>query len=149
MTGGPVDPVEAVLDRASTGLALAEQHELRRLVGEGLADIDPVVGRDDLAVEVGAVARIPPGERVSWARRFANERRAFRLSRRSFELLEAFHRGADVAGEARDLLTEAESVLERDLDEDIRYQLGDVALECRYILSGGTGPASLRTPKTH
>lgn len=149
MTRDPVDPVDAVLDRASTGLALDDQQEIRRFVREGLADIDPVVGRDDLAIELGVVARIPPDERVRWARRFADERRAFRLSRRSFELLEAFHRGTDVAGEARDLLAEVETVLERDLDEDIRYQLGDVALECRYILSGGTGPASLRTPKTY
>ena len=143
------DPVGDVLARAAADLTADEGDELRRLVREGLSEIDPVVGPDDLAIEIGVVARIPPSERLGWSRRFAAQRRSFTLLRRSFALLESFHRGADVTRQAEELLGEVEHVLEGDMDDDIRYELGDVALESCYILSGGTGPASLRTHKAH
>jgi hypothetical protein len=113
----------------------------------GLAEFDPVVGPDDLVVEIEAATDVPPGERLAAAARFAEQRRAFSLGRRSGELLRGFASGADVADEAERLLAEILAVLADVSDYGVRRELGDYATECRYILSGGTGPNSLRGTK--
>jgi hypothetical protein len=116
-------------------------------VRAGLAEFDPVVGPDDKVIEIEAATDVPPGERLAAAARFAEQRRAFSLGRRSGELLRGFASGADVADEAERLLAAITSALAEVDAEDVRRELGDYATECRYILSRGTGPLSLRGSK--
>lgn len=143
------DPVTGAIARATAGLSDADTREVADRIRQGLADIDPVVEPDDLAIEVDAALDVPPGDRVAAARRFAAHRRAFSLSRRSWALLEAFTAGdlADPWSDAAALLADVEDAIGATADRDIRYQLADYALEARYVLSGGAGPISLRGVK--
>lgn len=143
------DPVTAAIARATAGLSAADTREVADRIRQGLADIDPVVEPDDLAIEVDDALDVPPGDRVAAARRFAAHRRAFGLGRRSWALLEAFIAGdlADPGPDAAALLADVEDAIDATADQDIRYQLGDYALEARYVLSGGAGPISLRGAK--
>ncbi len=62
------------------------------------------------------------------------------------ELLTAFADGRDVAADAARLLTEIQSALAKTGDDGIRRELGDYATECRYVVSGGTGPTVCEAP---
>ena len=161
------DPVTAAIGRATAGLPDADAKAVDDLVRRGLADIDPVVGPDDLAIEIDAALAGPPAGRVDAARRFAAHRRAFRLGRRSWELLTAYVAGAvtdrEAVARARELLADIDAALDaggtpegigkaadkgRGPDDDARRrELGDYALEARFVLSGGAGPISLRGGK--
>lgn len=141
------DPVEATLDRRAAELPEEQRGRFVELMRAGLAEFDPVVGPDDKVIEIEAATDVPPGERLAAAARFAEQRRAFSLGRRSGKLLCAFADGADVAGEAERLLAEILAVLADVSDYGVGQELGDYATECRYILSGGAGPNSLRGAK--
>jgi hypothetical protein len=149
MTGA--DAVGAAIARAVAGLSVEDAAEVRRAVGDGLADIDPAVGPEDLAIEIDAALDVPIAERVAAARRFASHRRAVRLARRSWELLSAFAAGeipaSAASARARDLLADVDAAIAAAPDEATRYRLGDYALEARFVLSGGAGPISLRGAK--
>jgi len=140
-------PVEEALDRAAEGLPPADAERFRSLMRTGLSYFEPVVGPEDQAIEVAAVADVPKDRLLAAAARFAAERRAFALGKRSLALLQAFTRGGDVQAETRDLLDEVLAAIESEPDEAVRHELGSYALECRYVLSGGTGPNSLRGSK--
>jgi hypothetical protein len=140
-------PVDEALARAAADMPRGDRDEFQRLMRAGLAEIDPVVGPDDLAIEIDAAVDVPPGDRLAAARRFAADRRAFSLGRRSGELLTAFSAGQDVAAQAAALLTRITAAIDGGGDDDILRELGSYATECRYILSGGTGPTSLRGAK--
>jgi hypothetical protein len=140
-------PVDEALQRAAADMPSADRDEFRHLMRAGLAEIDPAVGPEDLAIEIDAAVDVPPGDRMAAARRFAAERQAFSLGRRSGELLAAFSTGQDVVPEATALLTRITSAIDAGGDDDILRELGSYAIECRYILSGGTGPNSLRGAK--
>jgi hypothetical protein len=141
------DPVEEALDRAAAGLSAQDADRFRSLMRTGLSYFEPVVGPEDQAIEVAAVADVPKDQLLAAAARFAAERRAFALGKRSLALLQAFSHGDDVRADARDLLDEVLAALESEADEGVRHELGSYALECRYVLSGGTGPNSLRGAK--
>jgi hypothetical protein len=145
------DPVAAAIGRATSGLPDATAREVADLVRQGLADIDPTVGPDDLAIEIDAALDVPPADRTDAARRFAAHRRAFLLGRRSWELLRAFTAGSltdrEATARARELLADVDAAIDATDDERGRRALGDYALEARYILAGGAGPISLRGGK--
>ena len=120
------------------------------LLRKGLADIDATVGADDLAVEIDAATAVPPADRLAAARRFAEQRRAFALGRRSWDLLRTFVSDRDrsqARSSAQQLLSAVTEALGDTTDEQVRLELGDYALECRFVLSGGAGPVSLRGGK--
>jgi hypothetical protein len=145
------DPVAAAIARATDDLPEADAGQVAELVRRGLADIDPVVGPEDLAVEVDAALDVPPADRVVAARRFAAHRRAVRLGRTSWELLRAFTAGTladrEASTRARELLADVEAAIDDAPDDGARRELGDYALEARYVLAGGAGPISLRGAK--
>jgi hypothetical protein len=141
------DPVETALERLAADLPPGDRPRFLRLMRAGLAGFDPVVGPDDKVVEVEAAVGVPPDRRLAAAERFASQRRAFTLGRRSWELLRAFAAGHDVARQAERLLADVLSAIAGERHDDVRRELGDYATECRYILSGGTGPNSLRGSK--
>lgn len=141
------DPVEAALERLAADVAPADRPRFRALMRAGLAGFDAVVGPDDKVVEIEAATAVPADRRLAAAQRFASERRAFTLGRRSWQLLRAFAAGDDVAGEAERLLGEIQAAIAEERHDDLRRDLGDFATECRYVLSGGTGPNSLRGAK--
>jgi hypothetical protein len=141
------DPVGETLDRLAAELPDGQRGRFLELMRAGLAEFDAVVGREDQVVEVEAAVDVPPGERLAAAERFAEKRRAFTLGRRSGDLLTAFAHGRDVGVEAQRLLADIETALAETSDDGVRRELGDYATECRYILSGGTGPNSLRGTK--
>jgi hypothetical protein len=141
------DPVEAALERLAADLPPGDRPRFRELVRSGLAEFDRVVGPDDKVVEIEAAMTVPPERRLAAAERFASQRRAFTLGRRSWELLRAFAAGHDVAREAERLLADVQAAVTEERHDDLRRELGDYATECRYVLSGGTGPNSLRGTK--
>ncbi|SFK68978.1 hypothetical protein [Geodermatophilus ruber] len=141
------DLVGGALDRLAADLPSDQRGRFLELMRTGLAEFDAVVGPEDQVVEIEAAADVPPGERLAAAERFAAKRRAFTLGRRSGELLTAFAEGRDVAADAERLLAEIETALAEMRDDGIRRELGDYATECRYVLSGGTGPNSPRGSK--
>jgi len=141
------DPAGETLDRLAADLPADQRGRFLELMRAGLAEFDPVVGPEDQVVEIEAAVEVPPGERLAAAEGFAAKRCAFTLGRRSGELLRAFAAGADVAQDAKRLLAEIETTLAETTDDAIRRELGDYATECRHILSGGTGPNSLRGGK--
>ena len=148
MNAGDGDPVEAALDRAAAGLDPDDRATVVDLLRAGLAELGPGLDSADLAIEIDAATAVPVERRLDAARRFAAVHVVRRLLRNSFELVRAFRRGDDVDDVARALLAEIETVLARDdLDDELRLDLADGALECRYVLSGGTGPVSLRARK--
>jgi hypothetical protein len=138
------DPAGETLDRLAADLPADQRGRFLELMRAGLAEFDPVVGPEDQVVEIEAAVEVPPGERLAAAEVFAAKRCAFTLGRRSGELLRAFAGGDDVVQPAEQLLAEIESSLSETSDDGIRRELGDYATECRFILSGGTGPNSLR-----
>jgi hypothetical protein len=141
------DPVGKTLDRLAAELPDGERGRFLDLMRAGLAEFDAVVGPDDQVVEIEAAVGVAPGERLAAAERFTEKRRAFTLGRRSGELLTAFADGRDVESDAEQLLAEVEAALAETSDEGIRRGLGGYATECRYVLSGGTGPNSSRGVK--
>jgi hypothetical protein len=141
------DPVAAALERRAADLPESERARFVALMREGLATFDPVLELEDKVVEIEAALDVPPGQRLAAAERFAAGRRAFVLGRRSWELLGAFARGADVRAQAEQLLAEILAAIDAEAHDDVRTDLGDYATECRYILSRGTGPNSLRGAK--
>jgi hypothetical protein len=145
--GSGGDPVEEALDRAASGLSPAEAEQFRSLMRTGLSYFEPVVGPEDRAIEIAAVAEVGKDQLLAAAARFAAERRAFALGKQSWALLHDFARGEDVQEPAQRLLDEVLAALESEPDEAVRRELGSFALECRYILSGGAGPNSLRGSK--
>jgi hypothetical protein len=141
------DPVEAALRRLAADLPPGHRPRFLELMRAGLAGFDPVVGPEDKVVEIEAATAVPPDRRLAAAERFASQRRAFTLGRRSWDLLRAFAAGHDVADEAERLLGDIRAAIRDERDADVRRELGDYATECRYVLSGGTGPNSLRGAK--
>lgn len=142
------DPVDAALERAAAELSDEDRQAFIRVMHEGLATFDAAVGPDDKVIEIeAALADVAPSARLEAAERFASRRRVFVLGRRAGDLLRAFAAGEDVHAAAEALLDEIQAALEAETDEELRGQLGDHATECRYILSGGTGPNSLRGAK--
>jgi hypothetical protein len=141
------DPVQTALERAADKLPPDDRPRFFDVMRTALATFDPVVGPEDRAVEITSALAVAPQERMAAAERFASHRRTFDFGRRSGELLQDFASGRDVAREARRLMDEILPVLEEELHEDVRRRLGDYLTECRYILSGGTGPNSLRGSK--
>jgi hypothetical protein len=149
------DPVAEEIARATEGLGEAEAREFESLVREGLGHIGPEATPEGLAAEVTKAADVPPVERVRWARRLRGKLAVRALSGRSWRLLEDFKAGNrppdDLRSEATALLEEARSFDLSQLDdpelEDVRYDVGDVEMECRFVLNGGDGPISLRGGK--
>jgi hypothetical protein len=149
------DPVSKGIARATEGLGETEAKEFETLVREGLGHIGPGATEEGLAAEVAQATDVPPGERVPWARKFEAKQRVRELSGRAWRLLEDFKAGDrppdDLRSEASALLEEARSFDLSRLDdpelEDLRYDIGDVEMECRFVLSGGQGPVSLRGGK--
>ena len=144
------DPLERALAKAAQGVPDGRVDELLMLLRKGLAEIDSSVGADDLAVEIDTATAVPPADRLRAARRFAEQRRAFSLGRRSWDLLRAFVSDRDSSGlpeTASKLLTDVTDAIGEFTDEQLRTELGSYALECRYVLSGGAGPVSLRGGK--
>ena len=98
---------------------------------------------------------IPPAERLEWARDYAVRQEVLRLSRDAWRLLQQFNTrslpGKDLEQRATALLDEVSKFdqgrLKKASLSELRYDLGDVEIECRFILSGGKGPVSLRGGK--
>jgi hypothetical protein len=149
------DPVADEIARATEGLTESDASEFESHVRSGLDHVGPAATPEGLAAEVTQAADVPPGERVRWARQFEAKQEVRQLSGRSWRLLEDFKAGArppdDLRSDASALLEEARSFDLSRLDdpelEELRYELGDVEMECRFVLSGGTGPVSLRGGK--
>ena len=149
------DPVAEEIARATEGLGETEAKEFESLVREGLSHIGPEADPEGLAAEVKRAADVPPEKRVPWARRLRAKLAVRALSGRSWRLLEDFKAGNrppdDIRSEATALLEEARSFDLSRLDdaelEEFRYDVGDVEMESRFVLSGGQGPISLRGGK--
>lgn len=147
---GRGNALEQSLQRAAQGVPGGQVDDVLRLLRAGLDEIDDTVGADDLAVEIDAATAVPPAERLSAARRFADQRRAVTLGRRAWDLLGAFvsdRNDSTLMTAAQQLLSEVTDALGEITDEQVRLELGNYALECRYMLSGGAGPVSLRGGK--
>jgi hypothetical protein len=142
------DPVVEALDRATADVGDADAQEIRRLMRAALAMFDPsVVTPADQAIEVDAALDVPVRSRVAAARRYAAERSAFALGQRSADLLRRFAAGATVADDAADLLADVLAALDREPHDDVRRELGGYAMECRYLIAGGSGPITTRGAK--
>jgi hypothetical protein len=117
-------------------------------MNDALATFDPaVVTPADQAIEIDAALDVPLADRVAAARRYASQRSAFILGQRSGELLQRFAADGTVTDDATDLLADVLLALDREPHDDIRRELGGYALECRYLLAGGSGPTTTRGQK--
>ena len=121
----------------------------------GLRRIGEEAPPEALAEEVKQAEAIPPAERLEWARDYAVRQEVLRLSRDAWRLLQQFNTrslpGKDLEQRATALLDEVskfdQARLKKASLSELRYDLGDVEIECRFILSGGKGPVSLRGGK--
>lgn len=142
------DPVAEALDRATADVGDADAQEIRHLMRGALAMFDQdVVTPADQAIEVDAALDVPVSSRVAAARQYASVRSAFALGQRSAELLRRFAAGETVAGDAAGLLADVLAALGREPHDGVRRELGGYALECRYLMAGGTGPLTTRGAK--
>jgi hypothetical protein len=154
-SGSVADPVGEAIARASLGLAAADVAAFEAAMRAGLSHLGDAAPPEALAEEVKQAEAIPPGERVEWARDFATRQEVGRLSREAWTLLQAFKSKSlpakDIEQRATALLDAARTVdqgrLKKARLSELRYDLGDVEIESRFILSGGKGPVSLRGGK--
>lgn len=153
--GSVADPVARAIARATSGLAPGDAAKFEAAMRAGLDQIGKEAPPEALAEEVKQAEAIPPGQRVEWARDFAVRQEVLRLSRSAWNLLRQFKAkslpAADLEQAATALLAEVRGFdqgrLQKPSLSELRYDLGDAEIECRFILSGGHGPVSLRAGK--
>jgi hypothetical protein len=147
--------VGQAIARATSGLSGGDAAKFEVAMRAGLSHIGEEAPPEALAEEVKQAEALPPAERLEWARDYAVRQEVRRLSRDAWSLLQQF-KGRSLPG--KDLEQRATALLDevRKFDQgrlkkaslsDLRYDLGDVEIECRFILSGGKGPVSLRGGK--
>jgi hypothetical protein len=154
-SGSVADPVGEAIARATSGLSGGDAAKFEAAMRAGLSQIGEEAPPEALAEEVKQAEAIPPAERLEWARDYAVRQEVGRLSRDSWNLLQQFKARSLPAKEleqrATALLEEARKFdqgrLKKASLNELRYDLGDVEIECRFILSGGKGPVSLRGGK--
>ena len=154
-SGSVADPVGEAIARATSGLSHGDAAKFEAAVRAGLDQIGKDVPPQGLAEEVKLAEAIPHPERLEWARDFAVRQEVRRLNRSAWNLIQQFKtRGLpseEVQQKARALLEEVQSFdlgrLKKASLSELRYDLGDAEIECRFILSGGKGPVSLRGGK--
>ncbi len=154
-TGSVADPVGAAIARATAGLPPGAAAKFEASMRAGLGQIGEEAPPEALAEEVKQAEAIPPAERLEWASDFAVRQEVRRLSRAAWNLLQQFKTKSvaqeEVKRNAAALLEEVRKFdqgrLKKASLSELRYDLGDAELECRFILSGGKGPVSLRGGK--
>lgn len=146
------DALLAAIKEATAGLSSTEAARFESLVQDGLRTMDGEQAGDDLAAEIRPARTLPPAKRLAWAREFAVKGRVSSLNQRAWRLIQAYRTGsrpqADLRREAAALQDELNAVDLSELSADARRRqqklLGEAKTECRYILSDGKGPTSLR-----
>jgi hypothetical protein len=154
-SGSVADPVGQAIARATSGLAPGDAAKFEAAMRAGLRQIGEEAPPEALAEEVKQAEAIPPAERLEWARDFAVRQEVRRLSRSAWSLLQQFKARSlpskDLEQAANALLEEVRGFdqgrLRKASLRELRYDLGDAEIECRFILSGGKGPVSLRGGK--
>lgn len=154
-SGSVADPVGEAIARATSGLAAGDAAKFEAAMRAGLGQIGKEAPPEALAEEVKQAEAIPPAERLEWARDYAVRQEVRRLSRDAWNLLQQFKTRSlpakDLEQRASALLDEARKFdqgrLKKASLSELRYDLGDVEMESRFILSGGKGPVSLRGGK--
>jgi len=154
-SGSIADPVGQAIARATSGLAPGDAAKFEVAMRAGLGQIGEEAPPEALAEEVKQAEAIPPAERLEWARDFAVRQEVRRLSRNAWNLMQQFKARSlpskDLEQAATALLEEVRGFDQGRLRKanlrELRYDLGDAEIECRFILSGGKGPVSLRGGK--
>ena len=154
-SGSVADPVGEAIAQATSGLAPSDAAKFEAAMRAGLDQIGKEAPPEALAEEVKQAEAIPPAERLEWARDYAARQEVRRLSRDAWNLLQQFKARSlpseELKQRANALLDEAtkfdQGRLKKASLSELRYDLGDVEIECRFILSGGKGPVSLRGGK--
>ncbi len=154
-SGSVADPVADAIARATLGLSPGDAAKFEEALRAGLDQLGKETPPEALAEEVKQAEMVAPGERVEWATDFATRQEVRRMSRASWNLLQQFKARRTPDKELQEKTT---ALLEevRNFDQarlrtpnlrELRYELGDVELESRFILSNGKGPVSLRGGK--
>jgi hypothetical protein len=147
------DPLEDAIGQAMQGLDDRDASEFRRLVREGLEHLDTTAPPEFIArEEIAPAAALAPDERLAWAQEFALTPSVRRLNQRAWQLVTDLQDGnrnpAELAAEAEGLLGEVQSVDLSPLDGEglrrVQRLRNEAIADINYVISGGTGPASLR-----
>ena len=154
-SGSVADPVGEAIARATSGLSRGDAVKFDAAVRAGLDQLGAEVPAEALAEEVREAEAVPLMERLEWAKDFATRQEVRRLSRSAWNLLEEFKARSLPSGELKQrasaLLDEVRKFdlgrLKKASLSELRYDLGDAEIECRFILSDGKGPVSLRGGK--
>ena len=151
--GGADDPIEGAIASVVEGMDAGDAAATAALVRDGIERMDTTAPPEFLAREqIAPAADLAPQDRLDWAREFAVMPLVVRLNGRAWQLVQALVDGSRPRGELSDeaeaLLAELEAVDlgglggER-LDRVVRRRNEAIA-DARWVMSGGTGPASLR-----
>jgi hypothetical protein len=146
-SGSVADPVGQAIARATSGLAPGDAAKFEAAMRAGLRQIGEEAPPEALAEEVKQAEAIPPAERLEWARDFAVRQEVRRLSRSAWSLLQQFKARSLPSKDLEQVRGFDQGRLRKASLRELRYDLGDAEIECRFILSGGKGPVSLRGGK--